>query len=59
MTNHDAEGFVRKINSYCNNPEQNMIIVIPNASHIYYAKHEEHAQSVLDCVKSFDCIGVV
>lgn len=59
MTNHDAEGFVRKINSYCNNPEQNRIIVIPNASHIYYAKHEEHAQSVLDCVKSFDCIGVV
>ncbi len=58
MTNRNAEGFVRNINSYCKNPEQNEIVVIPNASHIYYAKHEEHAQAVLSCVKSFDCVSV-
>lgn len=58
MTNKNAEGFIRKINSYCKNPEENRIVVIPNASHIYYAKHKEHACAVLDCVKSFECIEV-
>lgn len=59
MTNRNAEGFIRKINSYCQNPYKNKIIVIPNASHIYFAKHEQHSQAVLDCVKSFDHIGIV
>lgn len=58
MTNKNAEGFIRKINSYCKNPEENRIIVVPNASHIYYAKHNEHACAVLDCVKSFECITI-
>ena len=56
MTNKNAEGFIRKINSYCKNPKKNRIVVVPNASHIYYAKHNEHACAVLDCVKSFECI---
>lgn len=59
MTNHDSEGFIRKINSYCQNPAKNKIVVVPNASHIYYTKHREHAQVVLDCVKSFDCAEVI
>ena len=59
MTNRNAEGFIRKINSYCQNPYKNKIVVIPNASHIYFAKHEQHSQAVLDCVKSFDHIGIV
>lgn len=58
MTNKNAEGFIRKINSYCKNPEKNRIVVVPNASHIYYAKHKEHACAVLDCVKSFDCVKI-
>ena len=58
MTNKDAEGFIRKINSYCKNPKKNRIVVVPNASHIYYAKHNEHACAVLDCVKSFECITI-
>ncbi len=58
MTNKNAEGFIRKINSYCKNPEKNRIVVVPNASHIYYAKHNEHACAVLDCVKSFDCVKI-
>lgn len=58
MTNKNAEGFIRKINSYCKNPKKNRIVVVPNASHIYYAKHNEHACAVLDCVKSFECITI-
>lgn len=58
MTNKDAEGFIRKINSYCKNPKKNRIVVVPNASHIYYAKHNEHACAVLDCVKSFEYITI-
>lgn len=59
MTNKNAEGFIRDINSYCKYSEQNKIVIIPNASHIYYAKHEEHAKAVLNCVKSFDCVDIV
>lgn len=51
MTNSDAEGFINKINSYCKKPEENMVIVIPDASHIFYGKHKEYAQAVLDCVE--------
>ena len=58
MTNKNAEGFIRKINSYCKNPKKNRIVVVPNASHIYYAKHNEHACAVLDCVKSFECMTI-
>ena len=53
MTNHDAEGFINKINSYCKNPEANKVIIIPDASHIFYHMHNEYAKTVLDCVKSF------
>lgn len=58
MTNKNAEGFIRKINSYCKNHEKNKIIVVPNASHIYYAKHKEHSNAILSCVKSFECVEV-
>lgn len=52
MTNHDAEGFIRKINSYTQNPDANRIKIIDGASHIFYGMHEEYAKVVLEIVKS-------
>lgn len=51
LTENDAKGFMEKINSYCKNPKDNEVIVIPEASHIFYGKHEEYANVVLDIVK--------
>lgn len=48
LTEGDAGGFIEKINSYCRNHEQNRLIVIPDASHIFYGKHEEYARVILD-----------
>ncbi len=52
LTNGDPRGFMEKINSFCKHPENNEIIVIPDASHIFYGKHREYAQTILDNVKS-------
>lgn len=59
LTNGDPEGFMQKINSHCKTPSQNRVIVVPDASHIFYNKHKEYAQTILDCVEMhFDCINV-
>lgn len=50
LTDGDPKGFLEKINSYCSNPENNRIIVIPEASHIFFGKHEKYAEVILDCV---------
>ena len=50
MTGGDAEGFVKKINSYCQEPEKNRIVIVPHATHIFYGKHNEYASAVLKSV---------
>lgn len=50
LTNGDPKGFMEKINSYCKYPERNRVIVVPDASHIFYGKHREYAETVLECV---------
>lgn len=49
----DPKGFMEKINSHTRNPEQNKVIVVPGASHIFYGKHKEYASTILECVESF------
>lgn len=53
MTDGDAKGFMEKINSYCKKPDENKVIVIPDASHIFYGKHEEYAKVILECSRNF------
>lgn len=59
LTEGDAKGFMEKINSYCKKPEHNQVITVPDASHIFYGKHEEYAQTILDCVEHYLCIATV
>lgn len=58
LTNGDARGFMEKINSYCKKPEENQVIVVPDASHIFYGKHEEYAEVILNCVKQYQMTPV-
>ena len=51
LTEGDPKGFMEKINSHCKNPEKNQVIVVPDASHIFYNKHNEYAAVILDCVE--------
>ena len=53
LTDNDPEGFMKKINSYCKKPENNKIIIIKDASHIFYNKHEEYAQTILECARNY------
>lgn len=58
LTEGDAKGFMEKINSYCKHPENNQVIVIPDASHIFYGKHKEYAKVILDIVQKYIPIRV-
>lgn len=51
LTEGDPKGFMEKINSYCKNYEHNQVIVVPDASHIFYGKHDEYARVILGCVE--------
>ena len=51
LTDKYPEGFMKKINSYCKSPEENRVIVVPGASHIFYGMHEEYAETILKCVE--------
>ena len=52
MAAGDPEGFMKKINSYTKNPENNRVIVVPDASHIFYNKHNEYASVILECTEA-------
>lgn len=51
MAGDNARDFMKKINSYTQNPDKNKIVVVENASHIFYNKHNEFAEAVLSYVK--------
>ena len=48
LTEGNAKGFMEKINSHCKHPQDNEVIVVPDASHIFYGKHEEYAGVILE-----------
>ncbi len=51
LTEGDPKGFMEKINACCKEPQKNQVIVVPDASHIFYGKHEEYAQTILECIE--------
>ena len=53
MAGGDAKLFMEKINSYSMFAKENKVIVIPQASHIFFNKHKEYAATILECVESF------
>ena len=55
LTDGKPEEFIEKINSYCKHPQLNQVKVVPDASHIFYGKHEEYAQMILNCIEHHWC----
>ena len=53
MADGSPKEFMESINSYCKHPENNKVIVIPDASHIFYNKHNEYASIILECTVDF------
>ena len=53
MADGNPKEFMESINSYCKHPEDNKVIVIPDASHIFYNKHNEYASIILECTVDF------
>lgn len=53
MADGSPKEFMESINSYCKHPEDNKVIVIPDASHIFYNKHNEYASMILECTVDF------
>ena len=53
MADGSPKEFMESINSYCKHPENNKVIVIPDASHIFYNKHNEYASKILECTVDF------
>lgn len=49
----DPKGFMENLNNCCKHPEQNRVIAVPEASHIFYGKHKEYASVILECVNNF------
>lgn len=51
VTGDSPKGFMEKINSWTKNPNKNEVYEIKDASHIFYNKHNEYAQLILDISK--------
>ena len=55
----DAEGFMNKLNALTKHPYNNQVIVVPDASHIFYNKHNEYASTILDCIQKHFAFAAV
>ncbi len=53
VTGDSPKGFMETLNSWTKHPSRNQVIEVKNASHIFFGKHNEYADVVLNCVKSF------
>ncbi len=51
VTGDSPKGFMETLNSWTSHSENNQVIEVENASHIFYGKHEEYAHVILDCIK--------
>ena len=59
VTGENPKRFMETLNSWTKHPECNQVIEIPDASHIFYGKHDIYAQTILDCIlKHFSPVGV-
>lgn len=59
LTAGDAKGFIERINSHCKQSEKNKLVVVEDASHIFYGKDKELAQAMMDCLESFAAVSSV
>lgn len=59
VTGDSPKGFMETLNSWTRYPEHNQVIEVENASHIFYGKHKEYANVILDCIQNHYCLAFV
>ena len=55
VTGESPKGFMETLNSWTRDPKHNTVIEVPDASHIFFGKHDIYAQTVLDCITNHRC----
>lgn len=50
VTGESPKKFMETLNSWTRNPENNQVIEVQGASHIFYGMHEEYARIILDSI---------
>lgn len=48
----NPKNFMEQLNAWTKNPNTNIVIEVPGASHIFYGKHDIYAKTVLDCIQN-------
>ena len=56
VTGDSPKEFMKTLNSWTKEPSKNRVIEIPGASHIFYLKHDQYAQTVLECIENHFCL---
>ena len=51
VTGASPKEFMEQLNLWTSNVKHNQVIEIEGASHIFYGKHKEYAEIILDCVQ--------
>ena len=52
VTGDSPKRFMETLNSWTRDPNHNLVIEVPGASHIFYGKHDVYANTVLDCIQN-------
>ncbi len=52
VTGNSPKAFMEQLNNWTKNPENNQVIEVEGASHIFYGMHDIYAKTVLDCIKN-------
>lgn len=52
VTGESPKAFMEQLNNWTSHPNDNQVIEVEGASHIFYGKHDIYAQTVLDCMQN-------
>ena len=59
VTGESPKRFMETLNSWTRDPKHNQVIEVENASHIFYAKHKEYAETIMDCIEHYKSLCAV
>ncbi len=52
VTGDSPKAFMEQLNNWTKNPNQNQVIVVDGASHIFYNMQKTYAQTLLNCIQN-------
>ncbi|MBD5401688.1 hypothetical protein HDR58_02645, partial [bacterium] len=52
VTGDSPKAFMEQLNQWTKAPDNNQVIEVEGASHIFYGKHDIYAETILDCIQN-------